>query len=140
MVYSLFLSTINDRLLTILMIQEYTRLSVTDNSGAKIAMCIKVPGGTKRRYAAVGDIITIVVKDAMPNSQIKKGTMHKAVIVRTKKEYHRKDGSYIRFDDNACILITANKEPVGTRVFGPVAREVRERKFMKIASLAPEVV
>ncbi|MCK4234606.1 50S ribosomal protein L14 [candidate division WOR-3 bacterium] len=122
------------------MIQENTRFIIADNSGAKEGMCVKVLGGSHRRYARVGDIIVMVVKSSLPGSQIKKGTIQKAVIVRTKKELRRKDGSYIRFDDNAAIIIDNNKEPKGTRIFGPVARELREKRFMKIISLAPEVV
>ncbi len=122
------------------MIQEYTRLAVADNSGARIGMCVKVLGGTRRRYARLGDVVVISVKDAMPGSQIKKGSIHRAVIVRTKKAHRRMDGSYVRFDENAAVLIDELKEPKGTRIFGPVARELRERHFMKIISLASEVV
>jgi large subunit ribosomal protein L14 len=122
------------------MIQTYTRLNVADNTGAKKVMCIRVLGGTKRRYAALGDIIIVTVKQALPNSAIKKGDKSKAVVVRTKKEKRRKDGSYIRFDENAAVLITDAMEPKGTRIFGPVARELREKQFMKIVSLAPEVL
>ena len=122
------------------MIQQETRLRVADNTGAKEVLCIKVLGGSKRKYARLGDIIVISVKKAIPGGVIKKGEISKAVIVRTKKESRRKDGSYIRFDDNAAVLIDAQLEPKGTRVFGPVARELRERKFMKILSLAPEVI
>lgn len=122
------------------MIQEYTRLAVADNSGARVGMCVKVLGGTRRRYARLGDVVVISVKDAMPGSQIKKGSIHRAVIVRTKKAYRRMDGSYVRFDENAAVLIDELKEPKGTRIFGPVARELRERHFMKIISLASEVV
>ncbi|MCD6081671.1 50S ribosomal protein L14 [candidate division WOR-3 bacterium] len=122
------------------MIQEQTRLVVTDNTGAKEAMCIKVLGGTRRKYAHVGDVIVVVIKEATPRSEMKEGTIKRAVVVRTKKEYRRKDGSYIRFDDNACVLINREGDPVGTRIFGPVARELRERKFMRIVSLASEVV
>ncbi len=122
------------------MIQTFTRLRVIDNSGAKTGMCIGIPGGSARRYATVGDIITIVVKSTLPASQIKQGSIQQAVIVRVKKEHRRKDGTYIRFDENACVLITKEKEPIGTRVFGPIARELREKKFMRIASLAPEIV
>ena len=121
------------------MIQRFTRLKVVDNSGAKTGMCIGIPGGSTR-YAGLGDIITIVVKDAMPDSQIKKSSIQQAVIVRTKKEHRREDGSYIRFDENACVLINKEMEPLGTRVFGPIARELRAKKFMKIASLASEVI
>jgi large subunit ribosomal protein L14 len=122
------------------MIQQQTMLVISDNSGAKKAQCIKVLGGTRRRYAYVGDIIVVAVKDALPNSNMKKGEVAKAVIVRTKKEIRRKDGSYIRFDQNAAVIIDDNKEPKGTRIFGPVARELREKEFMKIVSLAPEVI
>lgn len=122
------------------MIQKETRLVVADNSGAKEVLCINVLGGTKRRYARVGDLITVTVKSAIPTSNIKKGTVSLAVVVRTKKERRRKDGSYIRFDDNACVLLNNAKEPVATRIFGPVARELRDKQFMKIVSLAPEVV
>jgi large subunit ribosomal protein L14 len=122
------------------MIQTETRLRVADNSGAKLIQCIKVLGGTRRRYATVGDIIVVSVKEAMPNSKVKKGDVMKAVIVRTKKEIPRPDGSYIKFDDNSAVLITQQNEPVGTRIFGPVARELRAKNFMKIVSLAPEVL
>lgn len=122
------------------MVQMRTYLNVADNSGAKEVMCIKVLGGTKRKYATIGDIVVVAVKDALANGPIKKGAVEKAVIVRTKKEIKRPDGSYIRFDDNACVLIDANKNPKGKRIFGPVARELREKNFMKIISLAPEVV
>ncbi|MDZ7315557.1 MAG: 50S ribosomal protein L14 [candidate division KSB1 bacterium] len=122
------------------MIQEYTRLNVADNTGAKKVMCIRILGGSKRRYASVGDIIIVTVKQALPNSSIKKGDKSKAVIVRTVREKRRKDGSYIRFDDNAAVLINEAGEPKGTRIFGPVARELREKQFMKIVSLAPEVL
>jgi len=122
------------------MIQTETRLRVADNSGAKLIQCIKVLGGTRRRYATVGDIIVVSVKEAMPNSKVKKGDVMKAVIVRTKKEIPRSDGSYIKFDDNSAVLITQQNEPVGTRIFGPVARELRAKNFMKIVSLAPEVL
>ena len=121
------------------MIQQESRLGVADNTGAKEVLCIKVLGGSKRRYASIGDIIVVTVKDSSPGG-LKKGTVSKAVIVRTKKEIRRKDGSYIRFDDNAVVLLTANEEPRGTRIFGPVARELRERDFMRIVSLAPEVL
>ncbi len=121
------------------MIQQESRLKVADNSGAKEVLCIKVLGGSKRRYASIGDIIVVTVKDASPGG-IKKGTVSKAVIVRTRKEIRRKDGSYIRFDDNAVVLLSASEEPRGTRIFGPVARELRERDFMRIVSLAPEVL
>jgi large subunit ribosomal protein L14 len=122
------------------MIQSETRLTVADNSGAKTLYCIKVLGGSKRRYAGVGDIIVVSVKEAIPNAKVKKGDVHKAVIVRTKKELKRPDGSYIRFDDNSAVLIGGNREPIGTRIFGPVARELRSKGFMKIISLAPEVL
>jgi large subunit ribosomal protein L14 len=122
------------------MIQTETRLRVADNSGAKAVSCIKVLGGSKRRYATVGDIIVVAVKEAMPNSKVKKGDVVRAVIVRTAKEIRRPDGTHIRFDDNSAVLINAQGEPVGTRIFGPVARELRAKKFMKIVSLAPEVL
>ncbi|AEJ18559.1 50S ribosomal protein L14 [Gracilinema caldarium] len=122
------------------MIQVETFLNVADNSGAKIVQCIKVLGGSKRKYAGIGDIIVVAVKDALPTSTIKKGSVEKAVIVRTHKEFRRPDGTYIRFDDNACVIIDANKNPKGKRIFGPVARELREKDFMKIVSLAPEVL
>ena len=124
------------------MVQQESRLLVADNSGAKEVLCIRVLGGTKKRYAGVGDTIIVTVKDALPTGNTKKSTVSKAVIVRTKKEIKRKDGSYIRFDDNAVVLITdvQSKNPRGTRVFGPVARELRDKEFMKIISLAPEVV
>ena len=122
------------------MIQQESRLRVADNTGAKEVLCIKVLGGSKRKYARLGDVIVISVKKAIPGGVVKKGEISKAVIVRPKKESRRKDGSYIRFDDNAAVLIDAQLEPKGTRVFGPVARELRERKFMKILSLAPEVI
>ena len=122
------------------MIQQQSMLVISDNSGARKAQCIKVLGGTRRRYARIGDIIVVAVKDALPNSNMKKGEVAKAVIVRTKKEIRRKDGSYIRFDQNAAVIIDDNKEPRGTRIFGPVARELREKEFMKIVSLAPEVI
>ena len=122
------------------MIQAETRLKVADNSGAKEIYCIKVLGGSKRRYAGVGDIIVVSVKEAIPHSKVKKGDILKAVIVRTKKEIRRVDGSYIRFDDNSAVLLSASMEPVGTRIFGPVARELRAKNYMKIISLAPEVL
>ena len=122
------------------MIQPFTRMKVADNSGAKEIMCIKVLGGSKRRYATVGDIIVASVKKALPNGKIKKGQVVKAVIVRTKKEVQRENGSLIRFDDNAAVVIDAKKEPIGTRIFGPIAREVRYEGFQKITSLAPEVL
>ncbi len=122
------------------MIQESTLVNIADNSGAKTAKCIRVLGGTRRRYARVGDIIVCAVKSAIHNGNIKKGTVVKAVVVRTRKEIGRKDGSYIRFGENSAVIIGDDKEPVGTRIFGPVARELREKKFMKIVSLAPEVL
>jgi len=122
------------------MIQTETKLKVADNSGAKLLLCIKVLGGSKRRYASVGDIIVVSVKEAMPNSKVKKGNVMKAVIVRTSKEIRRADGSYIKFDDNSAVLINQQNEPIGTRIFGPVARELRAKRFMKIISLAPEVL
>jgi len=122
------------------MIQTQTRLKVADNSGAKSLSCIKVLGGSKRRYASVGDIIVVSVKEAMPNSKVKKGDVVRAVIVRTAKAVRRGDGSYIKFDDNSAVLINQQMEPIGTRIFGPVARELRAKNFMKIISLAPEVL
>ena len=122
------------------MIQQESRLTVADNSGAKEVLCIRVLGGTKRRYASLGDKIVVTVKHALPSGSIKKGTVTKAVVVRVKKEVRRSDGSYIRFDDNAVVLLQANDELRGTRIFGPVARELREKQFMKIVSLAPEVL
>ena len=122
------------------MIQTQTRLRVADNSGAKLLLCIKVLGGSKRRYASVGDVIVTSVKEAIPNSKVKKGEVMRAVIVRTKKEIARKDGSYIKFDDNSAVLVNQQNEPLGTRIFGPVARELRAKNFMKIISLAPEVI
>jgi large subunit ribosomal protein L14 len=122
------------------MIQVQSVLDVADNSGAKKVQCIKVIGGSRRRYAALGDIIVVSVKEALPNSKVKKGEVAKAVVVRTRREYLREDGSYIKFDTNSAVLINAQKEPVGTRIFGPVARELRGKRFMKIVSLAPEVV
>jgi len=122
------------------MIQMQTVLAVADNSGAKRLQCIKVLGGSKRRFAGVGDIIKVSVKEALPNSKVQKGEVRRAVIVRTRKEIAREDGSYIRFDENAAVLINNADEPVGTRIFGPVARELRAREFMKIISLAPEVL
>ena len=122
------------------MIQEYTVLNVADNSGAKKVMCFRVLGGTRRRYASIGDIVVCSVKDATPNGQVKKGEVARAVIVRTKHPVRRRDGSYIRFDDNAAVIIDTQKEPKGTRIFGPVARELREKEFMKIISLASEVL
>ena len=122
------------------MIQQESRLKVADNSGAKEVLCIKVLGGSKRRYASVGDTIVVTVKDVMPAGNIKKGTVTKAVVVRTKKEVRRPDGSYIRFDDNACVLLNPTGEIRGTRIFGPVSRELRDKQYMKIVSLAPEVL
>ncbi len=122
------------------MIQMESVLDVADNSGAKRVRCLKVLGGSKRKYAGVGDIIVVSVKDAVPNGKVKKGQIARAVIVRTKKELRRADGSYIRFDTNSAVLINKENEPVGTRIFGPVARELRARRFMKIVSLAPEVL
>ncbi len=122
------------------MVQEETNLVAADNSGAKKIRCIRVLGGSGRRYARVGDIIVVAVKTAIPGGGVKKGEVSRAVIVRTKKEYRRQDGSYIRFDENAAVLINNNLEPKGTRIFGPVARELREKQFMKIVSLAPEVL
>lgn len=122
------------------MIQAESRLNVADNTGAKEVLCIKVLGGTRKRYASVGDIIVVTVKDASPGGAAKKGMVSKAVIVRTRKEIRRPDGSYIRFDDNAVVLLNAAEEPRGTRIFGPVARELRERNYMRIVSLAPEVL
>lgn len=122
------------------MIQQESRLNVADNSGAKEVLCIRVLGGTGKRYASVGDKIIVSIKSALSNGNVKKGTVSKAVIVRTKKKVRRKDGSYISFEDNAAVLLAANDEPRGTRIFGPVARELREKQFMKIISLAPEVL
>lgn len=122
------------------MIQQESRLMVADNSGAKEVLCIKVLGGTRKRYASVGDHIIVTVKNALPSGNIKKGTVSKAVVVRTSKEIRRQDGSYIRFDDNAVVLLNNAGEMIGTRIFGPVARELREKQFMKIVSLAPEVL
>ena len=122
------------------MIQMQTRLNVADNSGAKEVMCIKVLGGSKRRFASIGDVIVVSIKDAIPNAKVKKGDVAKAVVVRTIHKLRRPDGSYIRFDDNSAVLINAAKEPVGTRIFGPVARELRAKQFVKIVSLAPEVI
>lgn len=122
------------------MIQMQTMLDVADNSGAKKLFCIKVLGGTRRRYASLGDVIVVSVKEAIPNSKVKKGEMSRAVVVRTTKEVRRKDGSYIKFDGNSAVLINPQNEPIGTRIFGPVARELRAKKFMKIVSLAPEVL
>jgi len=122
------------------MVQQESRLIVADNSGAKEVLVIRVLGGTKRKYAGLGDKIVVTIKSALSSSSIKKGTVSKAVVVRTSKEVRRKDGSYIRFDDNAAVLLNNNDEPRGTRIFGPVARELREKQFMKIVSLAPEVL
>lgn len=122
------------------MIQQESRMRVADNSGAKEVQCIRVLGGSKRRYASIGDQIVVSVKEATPSGNIKKGTVSKAVVVRTRKEIRRRDGSYIRFDDNAVVLLNAADEPRGTRIFGPVARELRERDYMRIVSLAPEVL
>jgi large subunit ribosomal protein L14 len=122
------------------MIQQESRLIVADNSGAKEVLCIRVLGGTGRRYASIGDTIVVSIKTAIPASEAKKGTVSKAVVVRTKKEVRRADGSYIRFDDNACVLLNAAGEIRGTRIFGPVARELRDKQYMKIVSLAPEVL
>ena len=122
------------------MIQMQSCMKVADNSGAKIAQCIKVLGGSHRRYAGIGDIVVVAIKDAIPTSTIKKGAVQKAVIVRQAKEYRRPDGTYIRFDDNACVIVDENKNPKGKRIFGPVARELRDMDFMKIISLAPEVL
>ena len=122
------------------MIQREAILRIADNTGAKAALCIRVLGGSRRRYAGVGDVIVATVKDAIPNAGIKKGTVVKAVVVRTAKESRRRDGTYIRFDDNAAVIIDDNGEPRGTRIFGPVGRELREKKYMKIVSLAPEVL
>ncbi|MCH2197679.1 MAG: 50S ribosomal protein L14 [Flavobacteriales bacterium] len=122
------------------MIQQESRMKVADNSGAKEALCIRVLGGTRRRYASIGDKIVVTVKDASPSGNVKKGTVSKAVVVRTRKEVRRADGSYIRFDDNAVVLLNQAGEMRGTRIFGPVARELREKSYMKIVSLAPEVL
>ena len=122
------------------MIQQETRLTVADNSGAKEVLCIKVLGGSRKKYAKLGDLIVVTVKKAIPGGVVKKGEVSTAVVVRTRKEMRRKDGSYIRFDENAAVLLDSNNEPKGTRVFGPVARELREKKYMKILSLAPEVI
>ena len=122
------------------MIQQESVLQVADNSGARKVACIRVLGGSGRRYASIGDVIVVSIKDAVPNARVKKGEVRRAVVVRTRKEIGRPDGSYIRFDDNAAVLIDAQREPVGTRIFGPVARELRAKRFMKIVSLAPEVL
>jgi large subunit ribosomal protein L14 len=122
------------------MVQNESRLAVADNSGAKEVLVIRVLGGTRKRYASVGDKIVVTIKNALPSGNVKKGTVHKAVVVRTKKEIRRADGSYIRFDDNACVLLNQGDEIRGTRIFGPVARELRDKSYMKIISLAPEVL
>jgi large subunit ribosomal protein L14 len=122
------------------MIQEQTYLSVADNTGAKKVQCIRVLGGTNRRYAGLGDLIVVAVKEAIPEGTVKKGEVKKAVIVRMRKQFRRPDGSYIRFDENAAVLVNEAREPIGTRVFGPIARELRDRKYMRIVSLAPEVI
>ncbi len=122
------------------MIQQQTRLKVADNSGAKEVMCIKVLGGTRRRYASLGDVIVVSVKDAVPRSKVRKGDVYKAVVVRSRRTYKRADGSSIRFDENSAVLLNNQFEPIGTRIFGPVARELRAKRFMKIISLAPEVL
>ena len=122
------------------MIQTETVLDVADNSGAKRVACIKVLGGSRRRYAALGDIIVVAIKEAMPNARVKKGEVARAVVVRTRREYQRADGTYIKFDANSAVLVDKDNEPVGTRIFGPVARELRAKRFMKIIALAPEVI
>jgi large subunit ribosomal protein L14 len=122
------------------MIQQESRLNVADNSGAKEVLCIRVLGGTGKKYARVGDKIVVTIKASLPNANMKKGSVSKAVVVRTRKEFRRPDGSYIRFDDNSCVLLNNNDEPRATRIFGPVARELRDKQFMKIVSLAPEVL
>jgi large subunit ribosomal protein L14 len=122
------------------MIQVQTFLDVADNSGAKLVQCVKVLGGSRRRYAGLGDVIVVAIKEALPDSKVKKGDTAKAVVVRVKREVRRSDGSYIRFDTNSAVMLNAQKEPIGTRIFGPVARELRSKKFMKIVSLAPEVL
>jgi large subunit ribosomal protein L14 len=122
------------------MIQQVSRLVVADNSGAKLVKCIKVLGGSRRRYATVGDLIVVSIKEAAPRGQVKKKAIERAVIVRARREIHRKDGTHIRFDDNACVIITKDGEPKGTRIFGPIARELRDKGFQKIVSLAPEVL
>ena len=122
------------------MIQVQTVLDVADNSGAKVVQCIKVLGGSRRRYAQLGDVIVVSVQEALPDSKVKKGETARAVVVRTKREWRRADGSYIKFDSNSAVMIGAQSEPIGTRIFGPVARELRNKKFMKIVSLAPEVL
>ncbi len=122
------------------MIQSETRLKVADNTGAREVLCFKILGGTRRRYASVGDVIVVTVKKALPEGMVKKGDKSRAVVVRTKKEVRRKDGSYVRFDDNAAVLLSNAGEPIGTRIFGPVSRELREKGYMKIVSMAPEVI
>ncbi len=122
------------------MIQAESILRVADNSGARRVLCVKVLGGSRRRYASIGDIVVVSIKEALPNSKVKKKQLHRAVVVRTRKEISRSDGSYIRFDDNSVVLVDTNREPIGTRIFGPVARELRAKRFMKIVSLAPEVL
>jgi large subunit ribosomal protein L14 len=122
------------------MIQQESMLKIADNTGAKRALCIRVLGGSHRRYARIGDVVVVTIKDALPNAPVKKGEVARAVVVRTAKEMRRKDGSYIRFDDNAAVLISPQGEPRGTRIFGPVGRELREKRYMKIVSLAPEVL
>lgn len=122
------------------MIQSETRLKIADNTGAREVLCFKVLGGTRRRYASVGDVIVVTVKKALPEGMVKKGDKSRAVVVRTKKEIRRKDGSYVRFDDNAAVLLSNVGEPIGTRIFGPVSRELREKGYMKIVSMAPEVI
>jgi len=122
------------------MVQQQTMLDIADNSGAKRVMCIKVLGGSKRKYASIGDVIIVAIKEAIPNSKVKKGDVARAVVVRTRREINRPDGSYIKFDGNSAVLISKDDEPIGTRIFGPVARELRAKKYMKIISLAPEVL
>jgi len=122
------------------MIQQESRLRVADNTGAREVLCIRVLGGSTRRYAGIGDVIVATVKDAIPGGSVKKGDVVRAVVVRTKKSARRSDGTYIRFDDNACVIIDNNRQPRGTRIFGPVARELRDKRFMRIVSLAPEVI
>ena len=122
------------------MIQQESRLTVADNTGAKLALCIRVLGGTRRKYASIGDIIIVAIKESIPTAIVKKGDVKTAVVVRVAKEYRRPDGTYIRFDDNACVIIDETYNPIGTRIFGPVARELRDKDFMKIVSLAPEVL
>ncbi len=133
-------SPIDHRKSNIVMIQQESRLNVADNSGAKEDLCIRVLGGSKRRYASLGDKIVVSVKNAVPGGNVKKGDVSKAVVVRTRKEFRRKDGTYIRFDENAAVLLRTDGEPRGTRIFGPVGRELREKRFMRIISLAPEVL